>query len=136
LTNVIIFVIFDHHLKIGGFMAKGYGSDEFLNKISELLGHRYDKEISILQHDNVTLQQSKLQSIILLEILAELRGLASKQELLEKPVAAQVIKNLKEDYPKESERPSLPGYIPPTARTVPVPQTIGSSSAPDLTKRT
>jgi hypothetical protein len=52
-----------------------YGSDEFLNKVSELLGHKYDKEIAVLQQDNVSLQQDKLQSIILLEILADLRVL-------------------------------------------------------------
>ena len=58
-------------------MAKdgNYGSNEFINKVTVLLGGKYDKELATLQADSVSVQQVKIQSLILLEVLEELRKL-------------------------------------------------------------
>jgi hypothetical protein len=50
-----------------------YGSNEFINRVTVLLGGKYDKELATLQADSVSLQQIKIQSLILLEVLEELR---------------------------------------------------------------
>jgi hypothetical protein len=70
-------------------MAKaGYGSSEFFNKVVSILKGKYDTEIATLQADSVTLQHIKLQSLIMLEVLEELRKinvLIINPEILNKP---------------------------------------------------
>ncbi len=58
-------------------MTKVYGADEFINKVRLMLAGKYDKELAALQGDQATLQQIKIQSLIQLEVLAELRKLNS-----------------------------------------------------------
>ena len=67
-------------------MAKdgNYGSNEFINKVTVLLGGKYDKELATLQADSVSVQQVKIQSLILLEVLEELRKFNTTQ--LQKPI--------------------------------------------------
>ena len=65
----------------------GYGSNEFFNKVTVLLKGKYDKEISAIQGDAVTLQHIKLQSLILLEVLEELRKFSQKTVEGHKPAS-------------------------------------------------
>ena len=59
-------------------MAKqGYGSNEFFNKVTTILKDKYSGEIASLQGDSVTLQHIKLQSLIMLEVLEEVRKISS-----------------------------------------------------------
>jgi len=64
--------------KIGVDMPKnGYGSNEFFNKVTTILKDKYSGEIASLQGDSVTLQHIKLQSLIMLEVLEEVRKISS-----------------------------------------------------------
>jgi len=78
--------------KIGVKMAKkGYGSSEFFNKVVSILKGKYDTEIATLQADSVTLQHIKLQSLIMLEVLEEIRKLNA--EVKEIPMTPTQIKS-------------------------------------------
>ena len=54
-----------------------YGANEFVNKLKAILKGKYDKEISAAMGANATLMEQKMQSLILLEVLEELRKLNS-----------------------------------------------------------
>jgi hypothetical protein len=81
-----------------------YGSNEFINRVTVLLGGKYDKELATLQADSVSLQQIKIQSLILLEVLEELRKFNTVQT--QKPV-------LISDIPKSTN----PVFVPPVKAT-------------------
>jgi hypothetical protein len=125
--------------KFGGIMA--YGSDEFLNKVSELLGHKYDKEIAVLQQDNVSLQQDKLQSIILLEVLAELKYLNIPVPV--DTTNTDLLKTILTEVSKQNQKPvEIPKATPykdmvntPTS-LIPNPPISSIPSASDQPKRT
>lgn len=65
---------------------KTYGANEFINKVNELMGNKYSKELVTLQGDTTTLQHTKIQSLILLEILEELRRIGKPQLIYSSPV--------------------------------------------------
>jgi Golgi nucleoside diphosphatase len=67
---------------------KTYGANEFINKVNELMGNKYSKELVTLQGDTTTLQHTKIQSLILLEILEELRKL--NEFNIQKPIPSPV----------------------------------------------
>ena len=55
--------------------TKQYGSNQFFNKVNDLLGGKYSSEIASLMSDTESLKQTKIQSLIMLEVLQELRRL-------------------------------------------------------------
>jgi len=59
--------------------AKSYGSNQFINRVKVILEGKYDNELVALQSDTVTLQNIKIQSLILLEVLEELRKMNQLQ---------------------------------------------------------
>jgi len=90
---------------------KTYGANEFINKVNELMGNKYSKELVTLQGDTTTLQHTKIQSLILLEILEELRKLNefNIQKPIPNPVTkpktiAEISAELKVNAPNNSQR--------------------------------
>ena len=58
-------------------LEKSYGSNEFVNRIRLILNHKYDKEIATAMAEPSAVQQARLQSLLLIEVLEELRKLNS-----------------------------------------------------------
>jgi hypothetical protein len=56
---------------------KSYGSNEFVNRIRIVLKNKYDKEIATAMAEPAAVQQARLQSLLLIELLEEIRKLNS-----------------------------------------------------------
>ena len=78
---------------------KTYGANEFINRVDELLGNKYSKELTALQGDIVSIQHTKIQSIIMLEVLEELRKLNGFNT--QKPIPSPVSIPSVSDTPKK-----------------------------------
>jgi len=62
---------------VGGETPKSlhrtYGGNEFINKVSEILGGKYAKDFAVAMQEPPSLQSARIQSIIMVEILEEIR---------------------------------------------------------------
>jgi hypothetical protein len=125
------------------FMPKVYGADEFINKVREIFKGKYDKELATLQGDQATLQQIKVQSLIQLDILTELKKLTEiPEQQVENPntvLLREIAKGI--NFLVDVNTPK--GIVESTNK-VPISQTgsagspnipVGVSSASDTSKR-
>jgi hypothetical protein len=104
--------------KFGECMGKTvYGSNEFFNRLGEILEHKYDKDIAVIMQNNVTLQHQMTHSILLIEILQELRKLNQAQVITPEVIIKKVV-----DAPINK--------VPSSGTGSPVVQPVSTTSAP------